>query len=229
LDELGELPLDLQAKLLRALEKQEFRRVGGSRTIKVDVRLVAATNRDLAKEVNQGSFRADLYYRLAVVRVRIPALRERTDDVPLLVEHFVRQTFPNDPTRIAAVLDSINPENWRRLETYAWPGNVRELRNVVHRTIALGEPPLDDRPVPAAAPSHAAEASAQTTLDARSLYPALDLGRPFLDQKKELLATFERVYLTEMLKLHEGKVSRAAKAAGIDRMYFKRMLTRSSD
>jgi len=217
LDELGELPLDLQPKLLRALDAREIRRVGGRDTIPVNARIVAATNRDLAQEVNRGAFREDLYYRLAVVRVQLPPLRERRDDIPLLVHHFVRRALKDDPARAKAILDTISPENWKRLSTHPWPGNVRELKNVIERTLALstGGPADEGIALPTAAPRVAALAGTGGK-------PSLD--RPFVELKAETMAAFEASYLEGQLERHGGNISRAAAAAGIDRMYFKRLL-----
>ena len=134
LDEIGELPLDVQPKLLRALEARAIRRVGATETIPIDVRIVAATNRDLAEEVNRGAFREDLYYRLAVIRVRVPPLRERREDVRPLLEHFVRRAFPTDAAKADRVIAKVDEASWASLETHPWPGNVRELRNVVERS-----------------------------------------------------------------------------------------------
>ncbi len=221
LDEIGELPLELQPKLLRAVERRELRRVGGTTTRKVDVRIVAATNRDLAAEVNRGTFRDDLYYRLAVVRVRAPALRERAEDIPLLVEHFLR-TILRDEGDVREALASLAPEAWRRLAEQPWRGNVRELRNLVERKLALGDDeaafemglrnPADGVGAPAGAPR------AQVTDGA-----LFDPSRPMIEQREALLARFERGYLTALLAAHDGNFSRAAAAAGIDRMYFKRL------
>ena len=215
LDELGELPLELQPKLLRALEQRSIRRVGGQEERPVDVRLVAATNRDLAEEVNRGAFREDLYYRLAVVRVRVPPLRERREDIRQLVEHFVRRACAGDAGRISHILGSVQEENWRKLSTHPWPGNVRQLRNMIERTLALSsadepariETPTGRPPPRSEAPEHAP-----------------DLDRPFVELKAETLAHFEEAYLIGQLERHEGNFSRAAAAAGIDRMYFKRLL-----
>jgi len=217
IDELGELPLDLQPKLLRALETREVRRVGGRDNIAVDIRIVAATNRDLAREVNRGAFREDLYYRLAVVRVQLPALRERRDDVRLLVEHFIRRALPDEPARADRILAGIRDENWTRLEKHPWPGNVRELRNVIDRTLALSEGGDESPLEPPTTPPIGPRASAGPT-------PALDLERPFVDLKAETVAAFEAAYLTSQLERHDGNISRAAAASGIDRMYFKRLL-----
>ena len=139
LDEIGELPLDLQAKLLRALESGEIKRVGASRPTHVDVRVVAATNRDLLASAREGTFREDLYYRLCVVPLTLPPLRDRRGDIAALAEHFVR-------TVLAARADACGsrPRRSARLQTHPWPGNVRELRNVVHRALLLRRGTLID-------------------------------------------------------------------------------------
>src|SRR3954453_10738055 len=129
LDEIGEIPDDMQVKLLRVLQESEFERVGGIKTIKVDVRLVTATNRDLVQDISAGSFREDLYYRLNVVPIHIPPLRDRHEDVPLLVEHFLAKF--ND--RLKKQIDAVSPEAIGRLVSYQWPGNIRELENLMER------------------------------------------------------------------------------------------------
>lgn len=133
LDEVGELPLETQVKLLRVLQEQEFEPVGSSRTIKVDVRIVAATNRDLAKAVQSGQFRSDLYYRLNVIPLRVPALRERPSDIPQLVRHFLELSSK----RIGKSVLTVSPESMERLVDYSWPGNIRELQNTIERGIVL--------------------------------------------------------------------------------------------
>jgi two-component system, NtrC family, response regulator HydG len=135
LDEIGELAPELQAKLLRVLQQREFERVGGTKTLRLDVRLIAATNRDLAAEVRRGSFREDLYHRLNVVALRTPALRDRREDVPLLARHFVARAA----ARCGRRLDGISPDAERYLSAYNWPGNVRELENAIERAVVLGE------------------------------------------------------------------------------------------
>jgi len=219
LDELGELPLDLQPKLLRALERREVRRLGGTQTLPVDVRIIAATNRDLVREVNRGAFREDLYYRLAVVRVTIPPLRDRREDIPLLVEYFIRRALQGEPDRAARILGGISEENRKRLMSAPWQGNVRELRNVIERTLALSTPTdvaMLEPPTAAGRPQpKAARPSASGDVD---------LDRVFVDLKAETLAAFEEAYLVGQLERHGGNISRAAAAAGIDRMYFKRLL-----
>ena len=135
LDEIGDLPLKLQAKLLRVLQEGEFERLGSSRTLKVDVRMIAATNRDLSKAINEGTFREDLYYRLNVFPVTLPSLRERPDDVPLLVRHFVAKYSK----KMGRPIDTIPQPVMDTLERYAWPGNVRELENIIERAVILAD------------------------------------------------------------------------------------------
>ncbi|MCU1221286.1 MAG: transcriptional regulator, NifA subfamily, Fis Family, partial [Candidatus Angelobacter sp.] len=151
LDEVGEIPLELQTKLLRVLQEREFERLGSSRTIRTDARLIAATNRDLAEMVEDQRFRSDLFYRLNVFPVRVPALRERKEDIPLLVRHFV-QHFAR---RMNRVIDTIPSETMNALVRYPWPGNIRELQNVIERAVILSTGPvlrvplqdLPDRPL----------------------------------------------------------------------------------
>ena len=133
LDEVGELALDLQAKLLRVLEEGEFERVGGSRTIKVDVRVIAATNRNLEEAVRKGIFRSDLYYRLSIFPITLPPLRERKEDIPILVNHLVKQLSQ----KLGKTIDAIPQDTMAKLRNYPWPGNVRELRNVIERAVII--------------------------------------------------------------------------------------------
>src|SRR5438552_7813803 len=138
LDEIGEIPVEMQVKLLRVLQESEFERVGGIKTIKVDVRLVAATNRDLHAEVAASSFREDLYYRLNGVPIHLPPLRERRQDIPLLVDHFIAKF--NE--RLKKQISGIEPGGLERLVAYNWPGNIRELENVIERTVLFSEGPV---------------------------------------------------------------------------------------
>jgi formate hydrogenlyase transcriptional activator len=138
LDEAGELPLETQVKLLRVLQEQEFEPVGSNRTIKVNVRIIAATNRDLAKAVQAGRFRSDLYYRLNVIPLRVPALRERRSDIPQIVMAFLQQVAK----RMGKPVPSISPETMRQLIDYSWPGNIRELQNVIERGVVLSRGPI---------------------------------------------------------------------------------------
>ena len=165
MDEVGELPLDTQVKLLRVLQEQEFERVGSTRTQQVDVRVVAATNRDLGQEVAAQRFRADLFYRLNVFPIRVPPLRERPSDIPLLVEHFLAQF----QRKLAKPLKGVTPESLARLERYAWPGNIRELQNVLERACVLSPGPvveiLDElRPMSAGEAAPAVPAAAQDAI-----------------------------------------------------------------
>ncbi|MFO0726129.1 MAG: sigma 54-interacting transcriptional regulator [Myxococcota bacterium] len=216
LDEIGELPLELQPKLLRAVERKEVRRLGATSTKKVDVRIVAATNRDLAAEVNRGAFREDLYYRLAVVRLTSPPLRERTEDIPLLVEHFLRGLLRTEAEAQQA-LHGIRTEVWARLAEQPWRGNVRELKNLVERRLALGDAVDRELATPVLPPP----VEASSGLELRF---SIDPRRGLIEQRNELLARFERTYLTDLIARHSNNISRAAAAAGIDRMYFKRLL-----
>jgi len=135
LDEIGDIPPAVQIKMLRVLQEWEFERIGGTKSIKVDVRLIAATNKDLEKAVADESFRSDLYYRLNIVSVLIPPLRERTEDIPTLVSHFLDKYNKQNGRKIASVDDSA----WERLRSYSWPGNVRELENAIERAVVLSE------------------------------------------------------------------------------------------
>ena len=214
LDEIGELPLEMQPKLLRVLETRQVRPVGGTDTRAVDFRLVAATNRDLAREVNRGSFREDLYYRLAVVQITVPPLRQRTEDLRLLVRHFVGLLL-DDARRAREILRGISEENWRRLEGLPWSGNVRELRNFIERTLILTGGPIHSEYIPDRAAASGGNAD---------LGPVVDLDRPFSLHKSEVVAAFERSYLLSQLARHDSNVSAAARASGMDRMNFKRLL-----
>ena len=198
LDEIGELPLDMQPKLLRALEERVIKRVGSTEPTRLDVRLVAATNRDLRTEVNRAAFRADLYYRLNTVRVKVPALRERPEDIPLLVASFFR-LFAGEG---AAPPASLLGEMMRR----PWPGNVRELRSAVERMVLLGDNLDGD--------------------DASTCEGACDFTVSFRDAKEEAVARFERRYLRELLSAHQGNLSRAARAVRMDRNHLRDLAKR---
>jgi transcriptional regulator with GAF, ATPase, and Fis domain len=196
LDEIGELPLELQPKLLRVLERKEIRRIGSNPVTPVDVRVVAATHRDLRAAVNHGTFRADLYFRLSVVRIRLPPLRERPEDIPALVAHFIGRL--GVPPEVAGGL--LRPEFLAGLMRASWPGNVRELRNFIERCVVFQRPlPVDDQPPPASPPS----------------YP---------EARRRALEEFERRFLEELMSRNEGKVAAAAQQAGIGRAHLYRLL-----
>jgi DNA-binding NtrC family response regulator len=200
LDEIGELPLPLQSRLLRVLEQREIVRLGDEETRKVNVRVVAATNRDLYQEVAAGRFRADLYYRLAVVRLAIPPLRARTEDIPLLVDHFLAGS-PERP----------NPEELTMLLRHAWPGNVRELRNVVDRGKICGWRDAFERCGMVEGGGSDGNSSGASPLAG------------FTEVKKKLIEQFERAYLTELMK-QTPSISAAARKAGLDRSFLGQLL-----
>ncbi len=227
LDEIGELPLAMQPKLLRVLERKEVRRVGGTNTIEVDLRIVAATNRDLGVEVNRGRFREDLYYRLAVARVHVPPLRERKDDLPLLIEHILETTPGGESASIAQ-------ETIDLMMKHDWPGNVRELRNVIERAVLLAESPENEdalRRAPAvSAPKQESSitvtpSQTATSADASMTVP-VDVSVPFKNAKQNVISEFEKRYISRLLAQHDGNISAAARAAGIDRMSIHKMLHR---
>jgi DNA-binding NtrC family response regulator len=206
LDEIGDLPLQLQPKLLRMLEMGEVTPLGGDATETSDVRIVAATHRDLWTDAHEGTFRTDLYYRLAVVEVHMPSLRARREDIPELV---------------SAILDkqgiepgSIAGDNLGRLQAHAWPGNVRELRNVVTRAAVLAQKgaPFTEWPV------------ALRTMPGTERPPAVVADRPFREAKDAVVEQFERAYLEDLLRRAAGNISEAARIAEVERKYLYRLL-----
>ena len=215
LDEIGELALDLQPQLLRVLDRRQVRRVGETHAVDVDIRVIAATHRDLRAMVRGGKFREDLYYRLAVVAAQVPPLRERKADIPALATWFAermgRGTFAQSP----ALLE--------QLERHDWPGNVRELRNVVERALSLGSAALADLGDGGMArDDDGGSSSARPAPSPGASSDMLDL--PFKEAKAALVESFERDYLTALLARHRGNISRAAAEAGIDRNYIHRLV-----
>ena len=220
LDEIGELPMELQPKLLGALERRQVRRVGGKKMIPVDIRVVAATNRDLAKEMNQGTFREDLYYRLAVVRVHMPALRERAGDIPLLAKHFLAQIPGGSEV-------SLKPKTLEKLRNHSYPGNVRELRNIVERAVVMAQIEHTGLEMPSIiTPGAVPTPSGAPDMLADTLQISVDASAPYKPQKQRIIIEFDRRYLTKLLGEFKGNVSRAARAAGLDRMTVHKMLSR---
>lgn len=197
----------MQPQLLGALERRRIKRLGGSAEIAVDVRVVAATNRDLRAEVNSGAFRLDLYYRLAVVLLRVPALRERLNDLPLLVAHFLQECGH------AGKREDIVPDaQLRRLSMHSWPGNVRELRNWVEATLAMGESPELSNDTTGSQPPPAGATP--------------ELALPYKDARRLVLDEFEGRYLKHVLEAARGNVASAARHAGMDRTYLIKLLQR---
>jgi DNA-binding NtrC family response regulator len=214
-DEIGDLPLELQPKLLRVLERGELTRIGGERPIKVDVRILAATRRDLDHEVGRGRFRDDLFHRVAVTRIELPPLRARHGDVELLARHFAAQ-LGVEPGSLPASLLS-------RWSEAPWPGNVRELRNAVARWVALGdlapEPPAHE-----GAGGRSPASAAPATGDPIAQLLALDL--PLADARQKVVDVFELRYVERALQQHAGNVTRAAASAGVARRHFHRLKAR---
>ena len=222
LDEIGELPLDMQPKLLRVLQSREVRRVMGDKIIPIDIRVVAATNRDLGVEVNRGRFREDLYYRLAVARVHVPPLRDRLEDVPLLVDHLLAQTPDGESAYLA-------PETIELMKRYDWPGNVRELRNVIERAILLEEGPAVDpgfSDMPADRLGDTPPMPEQSARSGAWLQVHIDTSTHFKDAKQALVHEFEMRYITRLLEEHDGNVSQAARSAGLERMSLHKIIKR---
>jgi DNA-binding NtrC family response regulator len=217
LDEIGELALDLQPQLLRVLDRRQVRRVGETHAVDVDIRVVAATHRDLRAMVRAGQFREDLYYRLAVVATHVPPLRERKADIPALAAWFAEKMGRGGWAQSPALLE--------QLLAHDWPGNVRELRNVVERALSLGTAALADLTDagPRAAAGPAGDGGAPEPAERRG--PSVDvLELPFKEAKAALVEGFERDYLTALLARHKGNISRAAAEAGIDRNYIHRLV-----
>ena len=194
LDEVAKLPYDMQPKLLRVLENREVRPLGAGRPVPFDVRVIAASDRDLRREVNRGAFREDLFYRLNIVSIRLPPLRDRLDDIPILANLFYRE-LTRDPDA------SLQPADIQRLLTHSWPGNVRELRNTIERTVALGEMSHEGGPV--------------TDPADEETYGAA---------KARALETFERGFLTQLMLRADGNITHAARMAKMDRVNLLKLL-----
>ncbi len=252
LDELGELPIDLQPKLLRVLEQREVRRVGSTKASKVDVRIIAATNRNLEDEVKAGRFRQDLFYRLSVVRLHLPSLRERADDIPQLVTHFLETGVYNRANN-APKVRGIARDAMVALQAYPWPGNVRELVNVIERAVSFcdselleisdlpdyvrtAKPPTQGQRPPAQTGGTRRASTAGSTggnpvvsMDPNAPAPIppdelMAEGVTFKDAKERWVAAFERDYILQLLRRNTGNISHAARAADIDRKYFRKLM-----
>lgn len=234
LDELGELSLELQPKLLRVLENRQIRRVGSSRTTQIDVRVIAATNRRLDEEVKQGKFREDLFYRLSVVRLFLPPLRERISDVPLLVQHLLHTASFNQGPFGHPRVTHIDPAAIDALCRHTWPGNVRELINVLERACSFVEGQvirLGDLPPSLSSQQggHAQQPVVPMTRSAASRTPTntFESEAPFecfKDAKERWVSLFEKDYILATLKRSQYNISHAAREADIDRKYFRKLM-----
>jgi DNA-binding NtrC family response regulator len=214
LDEIGELPAADQSSLLGVLERRRFRRVGGSTDLDLEARVIAATNRDLRAEVNTGRFRQDLYHRLAVVVLRLVPLRERREDIPLLVEHFARELGA-----AGTIEELFGAEQLAAWHKHPWPGNIRELRNAVEAALVVGPQPLGGEP---AAPAPVAPGSAPGSPSDGDDQPLL----PYKDQRAAVVRDFEHAYLVRLMAQAAGNVSHAARIAKMDRSHLIDLLHR---
>ncbi len=219
LDEIGDLEMDLQAKLLRVLERSEVQRIGSNKWVKVDARILAATRRDLDQAVQEGRFRDDLFYRLAITRIELPPLRQREGDIRTLASHFWR--------RLADTHEAIPDEFLQRLESYHWPGNVRELHNAVARRVALGDL-ADDRNSAGLSTAPAADDD-DAVPEADRMETILALKLPYPRARRLCLEHFESLYIERVLEQHDGNVARAAAASGIARRYFRLLRARARE
>ena len=208
LDEIGEMPLHLQSKLLRAIEEKKVTSVGSDRPVEVDVRFIATTNKDLQAEAERGTFRRDLFYRLSVMPILVPPLRERPEDIPVLAEHFLESAN----RRCKKSLRGIAPESRQALLGYPWPGNVRELENVIERAVIVAKGDLLTGVERFLAPSGA--------------HAPVDLSLPFRDAKARVVEEFERAYVAGLLDAHGGKLTAAAKHADMDPKNFSDKMVR---
>ncbi|MCA8944083.1 MAG: sigma-54-dependent Fis family transcriptional regulator, partial [Planctomycetes bacterium] len=210
LDEVGELPLPFQTKLLRAIQERKIRRVGGNEIIEVDVRIVAATNRDLQSGVDAGRFRPDLFYRLDVVRIDVPPLAARRADIRPLAETFLEEFRAHNPN---CVVERFAPDAIATMESFDWPGNVRQLRNIVERVCALCSAP---EVMAADLPKGLGVDEAESPRGAE----------PFQEMKARKIAAIESSYLVGLLREHAGNVTRCAKEAGMSRSAFQKIMQR---
>lgn len=198
LDEIGEMPLPLQSKLLRVIEEKRVTPIGCDRPVEIDVRFIATTNRDLQVDVERGAFRRDLFYRLSVMPIRVPPLRERTGDIPLLAQHFLEASA----RRTKKTVREIAPAAMETLCRYAWPGNVRELENVIERAVIVGKGEVI--------------ADVERFLGPDGERPRVDLAQSFREAKARVVEEFERAYVAALLEAHGGKLTAAAKHADMD-------------
>ena len=212
LDEIGELPMNLQVKFLRVLEERKIRRLGSNQETEIDIRLISATNQDLEARVKESEFREDLYYRINTFVIRLPALREREGDVPLLANHFLNEYATDSGKEIRG----ISSDAMALLNAHTWPGNIRELMHVMERAVALassGEIQAEDLP----------ETIGQTE---RKSLDVVRSDLPFKEAKDQVIEDFERAYIQSLLNTYQGNISEAARQSGIDRRSLHRLLAK---
>jgi two-component system nitrogen regulation response regulator NtrX len=216
LDEIADMSLSTQAKVLRALQEQQFTRVGGTKLMKVDVRVLAASNKDLLKEIEKGTFREDLFYRLNVVPILVPPLRERREDIPLLIRHFMKVHADEQGLR----MKEISPEAMAVFQQYDWPGNIRELRNLIERLMIMVPGPVIEA------------AQAGLSLQARPVGPASQSATPAAnplftqsyDSLRDARNAFEKDYIARKLREHHWNISRTAEDLKIERSHLHRKI-----
>ncbi len=219
LDEIGELTSDLQPKLLRALEQREIKRVGSTTPIKLDVRVVCATNRNLKDEVKKGNFREDLYYRLSVVKIQVPPLRERLDDIPLIVEKILATSRINRKSDGSYYVTRVEDDALKILQRYQWPGNVRELHNILERAVSFS-----DEGVIKGSHLQYVFNEIESGEEATVRIQGYDTGKPFKEAKQAVVESFEKEYLADLLERNRGNVSKASREAKIDRKHLRNLL-----
>ncbi|MCM8535235.1 MAG: sigma-54 dependent transcriptional regulator [Lentisphaeraceae bacterium] len=203
IDEVTELDFDLQAKLLRVLQERKFRRVGGSELIDLDIRIVSATRRDPLEEVEKGTFRDDLYYRLSVIPLEVPPLRERREDISLLTHHFISQAASKNRVEVK----KIAPQVLHILERYSWPGNIRELKNVIERLLILSGETIETSDLP-----QNLQVGAENIIEAYT-----DTGAEYKEAKEQVLSNFTNNYLQRLYKEEKGNISNIAKKSKLSR------------
>lgn len=220
LDEIGELPQELQPKLLRVLEKREIKRVGSNEVRKIDVRIICATNRNIKKEISEGNFREDLYYRLSVVNIELPPLREHKEDIPLLAETFMSRLHN------AKARDEIQDFDYamKALMRYDWPGNIREFRNLIDRAYYHIQKPVDILQCQQGGTLLKQSNNGSNGDEENSVSNNVDTTKPFKDEKNRLIDDFERQYIKELLARNNGNVSKSAREADIERAYLQRLI-----
>ncbi|MDO8461228.1 MAG: sigma 54-interacting transcriptional regulator [Deltaproteobacteria bacterium] len=218
LDEIGELSMELQPKLLRALEQREVKKVGSNDTVSIDVRVICATNRNLRKQIGEGHFREDLYYRLSVVKITLPPLRERPDDISTLVEKFLQtgkfNKLPDGKLKVTRVED----DALKMLTRYQWPGNVRELMNVLERAVPL----VDGHSIQGKHLTHIFQELEREEEATERM--TVDMNLPFKEAKQKVVEGFEKDYLASLLRRNNYNISKTAREAGIDRKHIRNLL-----